>query len=142
MKKFIWSMVSLSLAMLFMFGCANWGGNNPVGVTGGSDQGYGKASDLGLPSAGSSSSSNLIGSWRSDYGGGDYETITFTDNGKFNLAVFENNDLDFSYSGNYTTSGNSITLYIEGNPYSGTFSVQGDVLTLNIFNESQTFYRL
>ena len=142
MKKFIWSMTILSIAMLCMFGCANWGGNNPVGVTGGSERGYGQASDLGLSSPSSSSSSNLVGSWRADYGGGDYETITFTANGKFTIAVYDKNDLEFSYSGNYSTSGNTITLYIEGQPYSGTFSVNGDVLILTIFDDSQTYYRL
>ncbi len=49
MKKIIWGLTSVSLVMLFMFGCANWGGNNPVGVTGGSDQGYGMANDIKLP---------------------------------------------------------------------------------------------
>jgi hypothetical protein len=142
MKKFIWSTMSFSIAILFMFGCANWGGNNPVGVTGGSEQGYGTTSDLNLPAPVPGSSSDLIGTWRADYGGGDYELLTFTANGKFNIAVYDNNDLDFSYSGNYSTSGNTLTLYIEGQPYTGTFSVRGDVLTLSIFDDSQTYYRL
>jgi len=142
MKKFIWCLTSLSIAMLFMFGCANWGGNNPVGVTGGSAEGYGLANDLKLPESSSGSSSDLIGSWRHDNGGGDYEIITFNSNGRYSIASYENNSLEFSYSGNYSTSGNSITLYIEGDPYSGTYSIRGDELTLNILGENQTYYRI
>jgi hypothetical protein len=83
MKKIICITTSIFLAMLFMAGCANWGGNNPVGVTGGSESGYGESSDLNLPPSGSQPSGQLVGTWRHDYGGGDYELLEIKSNGQY-----------------------------------------------------------
>ena len=132
----------LVLVILIFSGCANWGGNNPVGITGGSDQGYGEAKDLDLPSVGSGSEASLIGSWRHEYSSGEYEIITFNQNGKFSMSYYDDGFLQFSFSGNYSTSGTSITLFVEGQPLSGNYSIQGDELTLYLPGDSQTYYRI
>lgn len=142
MKRTISVITSISLAMFLLVSCANWGGNNPVGVTGGSEQGYGESSDLNLPSSGSESAVKLIGTWRHDYGGGNYEILEFKSNGRFEIAAYENNNLEFSYSGNYTVSGNTITLYIEGQPVTATYSISGDRLTLFLGGNPTTYYRV
>ena len=133
---------SISLAIFFLVSCANWGGNNPVGVTGGSEQGYGGSSDLNLPSLGSESAEKLIGTWRHDNGGGDYEILEFKSNGKYEFSFYENNDYEFGYSGKYTVSGNTITLWIENQPFALTYSLNGDQLRLSQGGEIATYYRV
>jgi hypothetical protein len=133
---------SISLAMFFLVSCANWGGNNPVGVTGGSDQGYGESSDLNLPSSGSESAAELIGTWRHDYGGGNYEIFDFKSNGRYEIYFYENNNYEFGYSGNYTVSGNTITLWVEGQPMMVTYSLKSNRLTLFLEGNPTTYYRV
>ena len=142
MIKTISVITGISLAIFFLVSCANWGGNNPVGVTGGSEQGYGESGDLNLPSSGSESAEKLIGTWRHDYGGGDYEILEFKSNGKYEVEFYENNDYEFGYSGNYSVSGNIITLWIEGQPITVTYSLSGDQLRLSQGGETAIYYRV
>ncbi len=53
--------INVAMILLFIVGCANWGGQNPVGVTGGSESGYGKNQDLNLPAPQSGSGQDIIG---------------------------------------------------------------------------------
>ena len=142
MVRTISVITSISLAIFFLVSCANWGGNNPVGVTGGSEQGYGESSDPNLPSSGSESPEKLIGTWRHDYGGGDYEILEFKSNGKYEVEFYENNDYEFGYSGNYTVSGKTITLWIENQPFTLTYSLSGDQLRLSQGGETAIYYRV
>ncbi len=142
MIKTISVITSISLAMFLLVSCANWGGNNPVGVTGGSEQGYGQSGDLNLPSSGSESAVKLIGTWRYDYGGSNYEILEFKSNGKYEVEFYDNNDYEFGYSGNYTVSGNKITLWVEGKTMMVTYSLSGDQLTLFWEGNPITYYRV
>jgi hypothetical protein len=141
MKKIFYASTGILLTVLLLVGCARWGGNNPVGVTGGSEEGYGEFKDLGIISS-SGSSAQLVGTWRHDYGGGDYEILEIQSNGRFQISVYDNNNLELEYSGNYTVSGNTITLWIEGQPVTVNYSLDGDFLTLFFEGEQTTYYRV
>jgi len=129
--------VSAVLILLFIVGCANWGGNNPLGVTGGSENGYGKNQDLNLPTSNGGGSQNLIGTWRSDTGADDYEIIIFNSNGTYDVRIYEDGIFQFGLSGSYTVSGNQITLEYEGEFIVLFYTLSDDRLILN----GVTYYR-
>ena len=137
-----WNIAAVTFVIWFMCGCANWGGNNPVGVTGGSDQGYGQSGDLNLPSTGSESASQLVGSWRYDHDRGEYEIIEFKSNGRYSFRYYENGEYIIGISGNYTVSGNTLTIWYEGEMSMMNFEVDDDSLTLYRGGEVITYYRI
>ena len=137
--------LSVVLILLFIIGCANWGGNNPLGVTGGSESGYGKNQDLNLPAPQMGGDQNIVGSWRNNTGVGaeNYEIITFKSNGEFEIRIYEDGIFQFGFGGDYTVSGNQITLYYEEVPAVVlTFQLINDQLTLFYDGESETYYRV
>lgn len=137
MKKFIIFFSTALVISIIFTGCGNWGGNNPVGVTGGSGQGYGENSDL------LGTKSLLVGSWRHDYYN-DYEIITFSSNGAWESKYYDDGYLEYHFTGTYSVSGNELTISVGGMSFiTYTFSVNGDELTLVHPNYgSVTYYRV
>lgn len=114
------SIVSL-LVIFMLFGCAQRGGYNPLGVTGGSDDGYGKSRDLYRQSSSFQNNDNLYGVW-SENG----ETVTFNTNGTFEI----NSDKKISV-GTYNIIKNTLTLnFEEGFSTTYEYSLTEDRLVL------------
>jgi len=137
MKKYIAHFI-VSLLFTFMLGgCAQWGGDNPVGITGGSDEGYGQSGNLNLPQNGS----DLVGSWRYDISESRYQIWTFSVNGNLTV-IYYNNDQINTQHGTYTTSDNNISLFVGQQTLNGTFSIQGNHLTLYFGQDSLTLTKV
>ena len=138
MKKFIILFSTALLISLIFTGCSGWGGNNPVGVTGGSEQGYGQGTG-----AGENLTILLIGTWRHDYSSHEYTTITFSSNGDWDYKHYYYDNLYDHDVGTYSVSGNKITITEEGYSVTVTFSINGNELTLTYPGENPiTFYRI
>lgn len=139
MKKFIILFSTVLLILLIFTGCSNWGGNNPVGVTGGSEQGYGQGTG-----AGENINILLIGTWRHDYYSNHYEIITLSSNGTWDYKEYYYDILNEHEFGAFSVSGNTITVIMEGEePFTVEFSINGDELTLTYPGEyPKTFYRV
>ncbi|TFH01293.1 MAG: hypothetical protein E4H13_05285 [Calditrichales bacterium] len=142
MKNKISVITFIALAMLLIIGCANWGGDNPMGITGGSEQGYGKSNDLDLPAPESGPAENLVGTWRHNFAPGEYEIIEFKSNGKFTIDYYENYRRQYEISGNFTTSGKTLTFWIEGQPSEATYTLINDRLSLTLQGETTIFDRV
>jgi hypothetical protein len=142
MKRYLtYSIISLFFTILII-GCAQWGGDNPLGITGGSEEGYGQGSDLNLPDPSGGSNSNLVGSWRYNYPDSyDYMTWTFNANGNLEVRYHLDGE-DFSLFGTYSTSGNAITINLFQEPVDGTYSINGDQLTIYIEGDVIILYRV
>lgn len=146
MKQFKILIALAFLSSVLSIQCSKLGGTDPVGVTGGSDSGYGIFNDIWRTGSGSGNGSgvnpNLVGSWRHEYAGDDYETITFYSNGSFQISYFQEG-FSGTIDGTYSVSGNQITLYIEGETIIITYSLSGDELTLFLQGEgSVVYYRI
>ena len=138
MKKSYFYVFMLILAFIvFLTGCGQQGTNNPLGVTGGID-------NIG-------GGSGIIGTWL--YEGNidpslkhleeTYKTqiyLTFNSDGTYLYEDYEYNwnedseewELDDQYSetGNYSVSGDQLTIMNSGGEFTNTFSISGDELTL------------
>ena len=110
------------LFVLMLAGCAQRGDNhNPLGITGGSDGGYGKSRDLYRQSSSFQNNDNLYGVW-SDNG----ETVTFNTNGTFEIK----SDKKISV-GTYNIIKNTLTLnFEEGFSTTYEYSLTEDRLVL------------
>ena len=101
MNRSIYVLIASLLAILILSTCAQRGGHNPVGATGGSDGGYGYSKDYYRESANLQENDNIFGIWNSD-----------------NSTVTLNADGTFEFKSNQEIS-------------IGTFSKSKDTLTLN-----------
>jgi len=143
MIKSAWYFIISALFIFLLIGCARWGGDNPLGITGGSDQGYGQNNDLNLSdtSAVKTIDPLLLDTWyRYNY----YMigAITFNANGTFNAA----GDIIISHNqyinGTYFTSGYTITFNLNRVSHTGTYFINEieHQLTINIDGESMSLY--
>ena len=124
--------------------CGIGGNNNPVGVTGGSSDGYGSKnfgpgdSDTPLPGPNPGPSSDLYGTWVAfDYEYGYTEILTINPDGTYSIEI----EIDYyscTITGYYTIEGNQ--LYIDGEP--ATYSLSGNTLTLNMYGYPIVFTRI
>ena len=101
MNRSIYVLIASLLAILILSTCAQRGGHNPVGATGGSDGGYGYSKDYYRESANLQENDNIFGIWNSD-----------------NSTVTLNADGTFEFKSNQEIS-------------IGTFSKSKDTITLN-----------
>ena len=128
--------------ILILLGCAQRGGHNPIGVTGGSDDGYGKSKDLNQTSSSSYEYATLIGSWRYDESMTEYSLWIFYTNGDFTMKFYEDGSLEFTIEGTYSTSNNTLTIYLDGEPYYFTYSIYGNQFILSGDGESIVLKRV
>ncbi len=109
------------LFVLMLAGCAQRGGHNPLGVTGGSDGGYGKSRDLYRESSTLQNDINLDGVWSDNS-----ETVTFNSNGTFEIKSDKKTSI-----GTYNTLENTLTLnFEEGFSATYEYSLTEDRLVL------------
>jgi hypothetical protein len=115
--------------LFLLIGCAQWGGDNPLGITGGSNNGYGKNNDLNLPDGSGQIDPDLVGVW-SMY---DYPYLlvyTFNADGSFKIEEYYYDSLDDSYEGTWSASGNILTLSSNEGSAIMTYEINGNQLTL------------
>jgi hypothetical protein len=129
MKQFINYLMIPFIFLFLLIGCAQWGGDNPLGITGGSNNGYGKNNDLNLPDGSGQIDPDLVGVW-SMY---DYPYLlvyTFNADGSFKIEEYYYDSLDDSYEGTWSASGNILTLSSNEGSAIMTYEINGNQLTL------------
>jgi len=132
------------VSFLLLLGCSQWGGSNPVGVTGGSNSGYGgETSQIDISV---DYSQLIIGTWRAvetSTEGTTTTTITFDEDNEVNININDNGYNDYLY-GTYTLNANRLTLLIDGETIIMTCSIRGDKLyiTSELFGGTLVLTRL
>ena len=142
MKRYILYLFTPALLFLMMIGCAQWGGDNPMGITGGGEEGYGKNNDLNLPSASGGIDRDLVGTWRTT--GGQYHSYLFTFNadGTFIMEEYYGDYLAANIDGNYSVSGVILTLISLDDYLVYTYFINEDILTLSDGENELVLHRL
>jgi hypothetical protein len=134
----------VSLLFVFMItGCAQWGGDNPLGLTGGSNEGYGQNNDLNLPdsSSGNAIDPELVGLWSTS---GEWIMVmfSFTAEGVFTRDTYYGGTLRDSMEGIYSVSENILTLRSDDITITYVYSITGNYLTLNDGKQELVLIRL
>ncbi len=133
MKRLSFAPLLSLLFTIIISGCAQWGGDNPLGITGGSGEGYGQNEDLNLPdpAGGNTIDFELVGLWTS---AGRWvqtiRTIAFNANGTFTMVTHSGVSPQET-EGTYNVSSNILTLNSDGERIIYIYSINGDYLTLN-----------
>ncbi len=137
MIKSGWYYIISALFIFLLIGCAQWGGDNPLGITGGSKEGYGQNNDLYFPGK---IDPELLGIWIS-YGDLSYETFTFRDDGTFTIEQHHPNR---TIAGRWGVSRNELTLCFGSNLEVEIYRymVSGNQLILYYGNEQLVLNRL
>jgi hypothetical protein len=146
MKSKLTLISAVLLGLLLISGCSgNLEGNNPEGVTGGQQNGYGSfGSGLNSGSDHGDVSTEIIGQWRFDDSGSDYfEVLTFNSNGTIHLMqYYSSSDID-NYDGTYSVSGNMLNMNLSGlGSYSFTCNIGSSTLTLTNNYGSTVYHRI
>jgi hypothetical protein len=129
MKRYSPFLFASLLAVLFL-GCAQWGGDNPLGITGGSKEGYGQHNDLNLPDGSGEIDPDLVGVW-SMYDYPDMLVYTFMVDGTFKIELYYYDSLDETTEGTWNVYGNQLTLRPDGGRTEVvTYQINGNQLTL------------
>jgi len=119
--------------MLLISGCGHLEGNDPEGVTGGHDGGYGS---FGTNLDGGYQ--ELYGDWRHNQESGDYEILTFHSNGEAQIEFFNAAAVSQSvHSGSYAISGSRIDISVNG-WVSGSFAMSLNASTLTLAQNDQS----
>jgi len=145
MKKIFRSII-ISLSGIFIItSCAQWGGDNPLGVTGGSEEGYGQNNDLNLPDNTDQRTIDpeLLDNWINPQPDS-YIELIFYANGNFRIIYDSYNTyppFHYEVEGTYYTSGNTITLTIDGESKTSRYSIIGDQLLITINGQRMLFLR-
>ena len=139
MKRYI-SFLIVSLLAILICSCAQWGGDTPLGITGGGSEGYGKNNDLNLPDISGGVDPELVGSWSTPeayY----YAVFTFNADGTFSIAEYYGGDLDEITEGTWSVSGSNITLTVDGYSEVIPYSINGDILTVDYHGDTVVLHR-
>jgi hypothetical protein len=141
MKKLLLYLIESFILAIILIACAQWGGDNPLGITGGGEEGYGKNNNINLPDTSTQRTIDpkLQGNWSTHDGYG-YIAITFYANGDFTISYHSLPPFN-QVEGTYFTSGNTITLTIDGKSTSSTYSIISDQLLITINGERMLFHR-
>ena len=103
MNRPIYISIVFLLAILILSTCAQRGGHNPLGVTGGSDGGYGYSRDYYRESSSFQGDDNIYGVWADNNA-----TVTLNTDGTFEIKSDEKTSV-----GTYNTLENTLTLNFE-----------------------------
>ena len=142
MKNLAYILLSVLIVVAIFSGCGNITGYDPVGVLGGSDRGYGNEYTSKLGGSDVPATSSILGTWRADYGAGDYDIISFLSNGNVTWRIYENYSLSYNFSGTFSVSGNQIIMYINGTQLIMTYVINGNNLTLTYQGVSTVYNRV
>ena len=117
-------------------GCGMSDANNPIGVLGGGNGGYGEGG------GNSTTQNSIIGKWRSDMESNMYMIFEFKNNNVFIYSVYQNGVLEMQDTGTYSISGSYLTLNIMSSSYVYSFSIDGDMLYIYSEIQNIVFYRV
>jgi len=140
MKRLIVLISAVFLGLLIISSCGELAGNDPEGVTGGHEGGYGS---FGMGYSGEGYEF-ILGNWQHTENQGDYYILSFNSDGTLNTEFFDASGSSlYSQTGTFNISGNRIDLNVEGwQTGSGTFAVEGNTMTLTKDDTSTDFQRI
>jgi hypothetical protein len=125
-----------------MIGCGQGGDITAVGITGGSDDGYGRRTDISGTTNDDNENQvnqNLVGTWRADYDAGAYQILIFYADGRYETSFYMNNQIQDIYYGSYTSTSNSIRF--DGSD-TASYTIVGNILTIDFGDYSLSYYRV
>jgi hypothetical protein len=139
--KSAWYFIISALFIFLLIGCAQWGGDNPLGITGGSKEGYGQNRDLNFPDTTQQKTIDpeLLGIWNS-INTNSWTSLTFYANGDFNIRSYSDGTI-YDSDGTYYTYGKTIILILDGKTNTSSYSIIMDRLIITIDGERMVFYR-
>jgi hypothetical protein len=140
MKQFINYLMIPAIFVFMLIGCAQWGGDNPLGITGGSKQGYGENNDFSLPETSGEIDPNLVGKW-SSYGDIFIIVFDFYADGTFTREEYYDRESNGSAEGTWSVSGDILTLRSSGDTQVYTYFINDNQLTLFYGDYVLVFYR-
>ena len=133
MRNTIILVSAIFVGLLLISGCGYLAGNDPEGVTGGHEGGYGS---FGTNYNGGYE--DLYGDWRHNNQSGDYEVLTFHSNAEARIELFNaDGNSQAIHGGSYAISGNRLDMSING-WMSGSFTLSINDNTLTIAGDSQS----
>jgi hypothetical protein len=140
MKNAIHLLTAIAL-VAFIAGCGALIGEDPEGVTGGHEGGYGS---LGTGYDGYYGPDiMLVGSWeRGTIGSTQYETMQFNADGKYVHQICQNGTMTDASNGQFSISGDKISIASDGAAQSGSFSVNGATLTITLDGQSSVWTKM
>jgi hypothetical protein len=138
-KTIIYISIAITISLLAS-GCGFLAGNDPLGVTGGGENGYGSLT----PWWGHSHYDSLLGNWRHNQGNGDYEILSFDQDGMVRVREYNSSGtMQDSHEGTCNISGDEIHFDIAGwNPLPGTFTVDKTSLQLTRGMETTVYQKI
>ena len=117
----------LLLAVSLVLGCGHLSGNNPEGVTGGQEGGYGS---FGSSFSGGTYGVQVLGAWRQDGNQGDYNIITFHGDGTVTVDSYVGSS-QTTHNGTYNVSGSRIDINVSGwESGSGIVTINGSDMSI------------
>ena len=116
-----------TLAALTTMACGSIEGNDPIGVTGGGENGYGGNGDRIVQW----SAQRLTGRWWTQYYLEDDRYLTLNADGTAGYKFYDNGELIYFAAGVWRADGHNFIIEIpEFSPRSGGYNVRGDSLFL------------
>jgi hypothetical protein len=137
MRRLSCNLISCSLLIFLISACSQWGGDNPLGITGGSKEGYGQNGDLFLPGE---IDQEILGSWIIS-GEISYQIFTFYADGTFSIENYLEDQLARTVSGLWGVSGHELTLRSGGKSEVYRYQVNSNELILSYGIEQIVLYR-
>jgi hypothetical protein len=119
--------------------CSQWGGSNPVGVTGGSDAGYGD----NVTNSSVDDQQILIGNWKYTYKiyPNYYTILSFYINNQARRTYFQNGQVYTSHTGTFEVSGRLLYIYMENEMSVYRFYIMSNKLFLTTGNTTTIYLR-
>jgi hypothetical protein len=124
------------LMAAILVGCGQINGNNPVGVTGGGDDGYGWTGTSSLDRL----DPRLFGSWMHRVSSDAFQEYVFYSDGDCDLWNFANGEGLVTH-GTYKAFANRIAISLTES-VEGFYAVSGEMLMLNLSGVSTTWTRV
>jgi hypothetical protein len=139
MKRFILYLTILAVLPIMFMGCGTNCGDAPEANTGGG-VGYGvidPANSFGVGSG------DLIGTWRYNFSGVEYELIELGSSGNIVIFDYYNGNIEDSWYGTYTYTVTTLYVALQGeSPETYSYELNGDYLTLYFNGNPREYFRV
>ncbi len=128
----------LLLAVSLVLGCGHLSGNNPEGVTGGQQNGYGSFGTPFIPDG----TFEILGAWRQDGSQGDYNIVTFRGDGTVTVDSYVGSS-QATRNGTYNVSGSRLDVNVSGwESGSGIVTLNGSNMNIAFDSGTLTLQRV
>jgi len=140
MKRLIVLISTVFLGLLIISSCGELAGNDPEGVTGGHEGGYGS---FGTGYSGYDYD-YILGNWRHVENLGDYHVLIFHSDGTLVAEFFNSSGIaQYTQTGTYFISGNRLDFNVSGwQSGSGTVTFGANTLTLTREDAATDYQRV